>query len=112
MNNNLKIEMVIAAIILLIIIIICLKKNSISIKTSILWMLLPIIFILMVIFADPLIDIAHAMGFENLSNLIFVATIGLLLILVFALTIIISTQQRQITKLVQELAILKQKRKK
>ena len=71
------------------------------------WMLLPIVFILVVIFLDPLTQLAKWLGFEVLSNFIFAIIIGLLIMFCFALTIIISKQQKQIIKLIQDLSILK-----
>lgn len=106
--NNLQIEMALAATILLIIIIICLKRNSMSIKNSVAWLLLPIAFILIAILPDPFTDLAHWLGFETLANFIFLITIALLIVLCFALTLSISQQQIKITKLIQEISILKE----
>lgn len=107
--TNIQIEMTIAALILLIIIIISLKKNSLSIKNSVAWLLLPIIFIIIAIFPDPLTHFANWLGFETLANFIFLVVIALLIILCFSLTLTASKQQSQITKLIQELSILKER---
>lgn len=108
--TNLQIEMSAAALVLLIIIVLALKKNSMSIKNSIAWLLLPIVFIIIAIFPEPLTKLANILGFEATSNFIFVVVIGLLLILCFSLTITVSRQQSQITKLIQEFSILKEKK--
>ena len=105
--NNLQIEMSIAAFILLMIIIFCLKKNSMSVKNSVAWLLLPVVFIIIALFPEPFENLANALGFETFSNFIFVVIIALLIILCFSLTITISHQQSQIIKLIQELSILK-----
>ena len=105
--SNLQIEMSIAALILLTIITVCLKKNSMSVKNSVAWLLLPIVFLIITIFPEPFENLASALGFETFSNFIFVVIISLLIILCFSLTITISHQQSQIIKLVQELSILK-----
>ncbi|MBR2753958.1 DUF2304 domain-containing protein [Candidatus Saccharibacteria bacterium] len=105
--TNLQIEMSIATILLLIIIASSLKRNTISIKSSIAWLLLPIVFLIIAIFPSPLESLANWLGFETLSNFIFVIIIALLLILNFSLTITTSKQQNQITKLIQEVSILK-----
>ncbi len=111
MSDVLKIEMAIGAILLFIIILIGLKKNSLSVKYSIPWILLPVVFLLLIIFSEPLNNFAHFLGFETLSNLLFVAIIGLLLILIFSLTVIVSKQQKQIKTLIQEVSLLKHKKK-
>lgn len=107
--TNLQIEMTIAALILLIIIIICLKKNTMSVKSSIAWLLLPIVFAFIAIFPEPITALATWLGFETLANFIFVIVIALLIILCFFLTITISRQQTTITKLIQDVSILKYK---
>ena len=109
MYNSLQIEMVIAAIILLIIIIACLKRSHMSIKYSLAWLLIPIAFILMAIFADPLAAFAKWLGFELLSNFVFFIALALVLMLCFVLTVIVTRQKNQIVELTQELSILKKK---
>lgn len=104
--------MSILALLFLVIIIISLKKNSMSIKSSVAWLLLPIAFILIAIFPEPIKIFANWLGFETLSNFIFFAIIALLIIICFSHTLVISRQQSQITKLVQEISILKAKNKK
>lgn len=110
--TNIQIEMSVAAILLLIIILISLKKNSISIKNSVAWLLLPIIFLIIAIFPEPITMISNLLGFETLSNFIFLTTIALLIIICFFLTVVSSRQQTQITKLIQEISILKYELKK
>lgn len=110
--NTLQIEMIIAAIILFIIIVVELAKNTLSIKNSIAWFLLPIAFIIVAVFPDSLQSFANWLGFETLSNFIFVVIIALLILICFFLTISNSKQQEQITKLTQEISILKHDKKK
>jgi hypothetical protein len=82
-----------------------------SIKSSITWLILPIIFVIIAIFPEPLTKFAHWLGFETLANFIFLITIALLIVLCFFLTLAVSKQQQKITKLIQELSILKKKQK-
>lgn len=107
--SALQIGMSIAALILFFIIIICLKRNSLSVKNSIAWLLLPVVFLIIAIIPGPLESFAKWLGFETLSNFIFLATIALLIIVCFSLTITTSKQQAEITKLIQEVSILKHK---
>ena len=109
--TSLQIEMTVAAIVLFLIIIVGLAKNSLSIRSSITWLLLPIAFIIVAIFPGPLESFAKWLGFETLSNFIFVVTIALLILICFFLTIVISRQQNKITKLIQEVSILKHDKK-
>ena len=107
--TNIQVETSIAAIILLILIVTSLKKNAISIKNSIAWLLLPIIFLIIAIFPEPLTILSNWLGFETFSNFIFLVAIALLIILCFSLTVAISKQQSQITKLIQGISILSYK---
>lgn len=109
--TNLQIEMSIAALMLFFIIIISLKRNSLSIKNSIAWLLLPIVFLLIAIIPGPLEAFAKWLGFETFSNFIFVVAIALLIIVCFSLTLTTSRQQAEITKLIQEMSILKHGKK-
>lgn len=110
--TNIQIEISLAALILLIFIILSLRKNSMSIKSSLAWLLLPIVFILIAIFPEPLTILSQWLGFETLSNFIFIIIIAMLIIICFSLTASISKQQNQIIKLIQEIAILKYEKEK
>ena len=110
--TNLQIEMAIASVFLFIVIIISLRKNSMSIKNSLSWLLLPLVFLLIAVFPGPIEAISNALGFEVLSNFIFLIIIGLLVIICFFQTLTLSREQKQIIKLSQELAIIKKKLKK
>ena len=107
--TSIQIEVFIAALILLALIFLSLRKKSMSIKNSIAWLILPLAFIIIAIFPKPLEAFASWLGFETLANFIFVIIIGLLLIICFFTTLSNSRQQEQITKLNQELSILKVK---
>lgn len=104
---KIQLEMAVAAIILFIVIIVSLKKNSFSVKSSVAWLLLPVICLIVAIFPEPLATLASWLGFETLANFIFLVMIGSLIILCFFLTVTISHQQSKITKLIQEVSILK-----
>ena len=109
MNARLQIEMIVAAVALLIFMLALLRRNYVSVKSAIVWLLLPVVFVLIAIFVDPFTALAKWLGFDMLSNFIFVVIIGLLILLCFFFTIVISKQQKQITELIQELSLLKQK---
>ena len=105
--SKLQIEMAVSALVFFVIIILSLRKNSMSIKNSLAWLLLPLVFLIIAIFPDPIADFSALLGFEVFSNFIFLIIIGLLVIVCFFLTTTISRLQSEITKLAQEVAILK-----
>ena len=111
MNVLLKIEMIIISLLTLGLIISKLKSKNMNTKYSILWLLLPIFFLIMALFSDFMIQIANKLGFVLLSNMIFFITVGILFIICFSLTIIVSNLNKRITQLTQEIALLKKVRK-
>ena len=111
MLSSLQIEMLIAATVLLFLILSSLRKNRMSVRNSIVWLLLPVVFMLIALLLEPLSTLAHSLGFEIFSNFIFVIVIGSLILVCFYLTIAVSKQQDQIKKLIQEVSLLKKKKK-
>lgn len=111
MNIVLKIEMITIALITLALIIYMLKNKSMSIKYSILWLILPIVFIIFALFSEPLVILANKLGFELLSNMVFFITVGMLFAICFSLTIIVSNLNQKVKSLNQEIALLKKERK-
>ena len=107
MSLELIISLIIFSIILAIITTIVLKKGLIPAKYSILWYTIAVIILLVAIFSAPLSQLAHFIGFETLSNLVIAVILVLLIFLTMSLTIIVSSQRRRITLLIQELSILK-----
>lgn len=110
--TKLQIELLIAAVVFLVVIVASIIRSKMSVKNSIMWLLLPVVFIIFAIFPDAIFEFAKWLGFETLSNFIFLSTIGLLILICFFLTLSNSKQQDQITKLNQEIAILKHNKKK
>ena len=111
MNILLKIEMILISLFTLALIISKLKSKNMSIKYSILWLILPIAFLLIALFSDFMISLANKLGFVLLSNMIFFITVGILFIICFSLTVIVSNLNKKITELTQEIALLKKERK-
>lgn len=103
----LKIELAVAAILLLLFIAFSLKRNHLAVKYSVMWLALPMLFVLMVIFSEPLSNLANWLGFELPSNFVFMIVLGLCILLCFGLTLIVSKQRKEIIKLIQELSIIK-----
>ena len=82
-------------------------KGFIPAKYSLLWYFIAIVIFLVAIFSKPLEFFANAVGFQTLSNMIIGIILALLIFLTMSLTIIISTQKKKTTLLIQELSLLK-----
>lgn len=109
MSINLKLSVMFFVLVLLLSIVFLLRKGKLSTKYSILWIFASIILVLMVLFPNILTFLSKLLGFEVPSNMLFSVFIGILLLLVLALTVIVSNQKAKITMLIQEVSLLKQK---
>lgn len=109
MSKNLIISLVIIFIALFIVITYVLKKGRISEKYALLWYAMDLIILLMVIFHEFFTQIAKKLGIFPLSTFVMMIFIGLLFLLVMALTVMIAGQKKKTTQLIQEISILKEK---
>ena len=107
MSQNLSISLVIIFLFLLVVITYILKKGRISEKYALLWYGMDLIILLVIIFRNPLVDLADFLGFYPLSSLIISIFIGLLFLLVIALTVMVAGQKKKTTMLIQEVSLLK-----
>ena len=107
MSLELIIALILFAIILCAITTFLLKKNLIPAKYSLLWYFISIVIFLVAVLSKSLEFFANAIGFQTLSNMVIGIILTLLIFLTMSLTIIVSSQHRRITLLVQELSLLK-----
>lgn len=98
--------LVIGVVIYFVLILIFLKNKALELKYTLLWMAAGLIMLLLVIFPQLLFTIIRFLGIESGMNGLFVICIAFLIILVMALTSIVSRQMRKINILVQQQAIL------
>lgn len=83
------------------------KTSKIQLKYSLVWIFLTFILIVLSVFDSLLDPIKNFLGFETVSNMIFLIGFFLLALITFSLSTKLSEQNMKITKLTQELAILK-----
>ena len=107
MSLELIIALIIFSIILCVVTTIILQKGLIPAKYSLLWYFISIVIFLVAVLSKPLELFANTVGFQTLSNII----LTLLIFLTMSLTIIISSQRRRTTLLIQELSLLKSQTK-
>ena len=107
MSLELIIALIIFSLLLFIITTIILKKDLIPAKYSLLWYFIAVVIFLVAILSKPLELFANAIGFQTLSNMIIGIILVLLIFLTMSLTIIVSTQKKKTTLLIQELSLLK-----
>ena len=107
MNDKLIFIFAMFSIVVLIFILHFIKKDKINIKYALVWLLL--FFILFLFFVIPgfLDKLTKILGFQVSSNMIFSLLIGVLVIINVVLTGIVSSQDKKIRLLIQEISLLK-----
>lgn len=106
MGIALRISLLVAILLYLVIIIVLLRKKSLNLKYSLLWMFMAVVLLVMVAFPKAVEFLADLIGVASYINAIFMAFIFFILLLVVSLTSIVSKQSREIKTLIQNMALL------
>lgn len=109
MSISLKIVSISFLLVLIFLILHLLKKDKITIKYSIVWLIPCIVLLVFTIIPGFLTWTTRALGFQTASNMVFALLIALLIMISIVLTVIVSTQKNQMRTLIQEVSILKEK---
>lgn len=83
------------------------KNNKLNIKNALIWIILSFGIIICIFQIDNLEILAKLLGIETVSNMLFFFGFLFLLFVCFNITKIISTQNKKIIILTQELALLR-----
>lgn len=102
MNSSLRIVISIALVIYYICIFCMLKKKTLNLKYTLLWLFMGLVMILVVIFPGVLESILHSMGVVELTNGLFAIVLFAILIILMSLTSIVSTLNNKLRKLAQQ----------
>ena len=84
-------------------------KKSLELKYTLLWLLAGVIMGLAIVFPKFLIRFTKSLGIESAMNGLYVLCIGFILIILMALTSIVSKQTMKIRTLIQENAMLEKR---
>ena len=106
-TGNLRLVIIIFILFLFLLIVYLLRKRKLSTKFAIVWFLAIIVMLLTVLLPDVMKYVANLIGFELLSNMLLCIFIAILLFITLALTIMVSSNKRKITLLIEEISILK-----
>ena len=106
-TGNLRLVVIIFILFLFLLIVYLLRKRKLSTKFAIVWFLAIIVMLLTVLLPDVMKYVANLIGFELLSNMLLCIFIAILLFITLALTIMVSSNKRRITLLIEEVSILK-----
>lgn len=109
MELRLRFSLIFAIIFFVFVMITFIKKDNISIKYSLIWLISCLISIIVILVPRFLELLSRILGFELASNMIFMIAIGVLFVISFSFTIIVSKQTQKIRLLIQEVSMLKSK---
>jgi hypothetical protein len=108
-NTSLHYCFIIGVIVFFGIIIFFLRKNTLSLKYTLLWLISGFVMLLISIFPGILAFISGLLGFQVASNALFVLILGFFLVILLSLTSIVSRQTDKIKTLAQAIALLEKR---
>lgn len=83
------------------------KKQKILVEDAVFWVVVAVVFVVIAIFPDIAINLAHALGFMSASNFVYLVIISLLLWKAFTNSAEISRLRTKVNELAQEIALSK-----
>ena len=105
MNTSLRVVICIALLVYYACILYFLKKKSLTLKYTLLWLFTGFIMVLVVIFLQALDRVLHWMGVATLTNGLFGMVCFALLIILLSITSIVSILNEKLRRLVQQCAM-------
>lgn len=102
--SNLQFVLIIAVIAYFIIILTFLKKKSLSLKYSLLWLLAGVVLGIMVVWPELLMWFIHLLGIVDNMNGLFIICIAFVIMILMSLTSIVSKQAEKIKNLTQTIS--------
>lgn len=107
MNSKLVFSTILFSLFLLTFIFRFIKKDKLKIKYTLVWFILFFVFFLILIVPNLLDFITNLLGFQTPSNMILCLLISILIVVNITLTGILTSQDKKIRILVQEISLLK-----
>ncbi len=105
-SGRMQIFAIVASVVFLLVMIHLLKQKRLDLKYSLLWLLSGVIMLALAIFPQLLDEFAHLIGIYSAVNALFAVMLFCGIMVMISLTAIISKERREITRLVQEMAML------
>lgn len=105
----LSIVVVVVALLFLLFTVYLIKRGKLLLRYSLMWMLLSILILIVAIFPQPILNLAHLLGFSVGSNFIFSIAIFFLLVLCMTQSQAISQQVVKNKGSIQRIALLEKR---
>lgn len=106
MDLTLRLWLLAGVIVYFSVVLIALRKKSLTLKYSLLWMLSAFLLLIIIIFPQIINWVTKLMGIAAPVNTVFTIVLFLVLMILISLSVIVSIQHAQIKKLIQSLALL------
>ena len=109
MQLTLRIDLILITLAYLFVIIKAIKNKKMQISFSVFWIITGLILIIAIAIPNMIQNISKLLGFALSVNMIFCVAIFLLFYLVFKINIVLSTENKKNTLLIQEISMLKKR---
>lgn len=106
---NLRVTLCIAVICYFVIILYYLKKRMLELKYTLLWLIAGVVMGVMIFFPQSLVWFVRRLGIESNMNGLFVLCFTFIIVILMAITSIVSRQQMKIRTLIQEMSMMEKK---
>lgn len=107
MSSELRIVLLIGVVIYFIAILFLLRKKTLTLKYSLIWLFSSLVLFVMAVFPGIVTFFSDLFGIASEVNAIFLVFIFFILLILISLTSIVSKQHKQIKILIQTVSILK-----
>lgn len=107
--SKLQIVLIIAIVCYFIIILHFLKKKALELKYTLLWLFAGVVLLILVIFPELLSLIVNLFGIQSNMNGLYIILISFIIMILMALTSIVSKQSNKTKTMIQEIAILEKR---
>ena len=107
--QKLQIVLIVAIIVYFAAILKFLKDKALELKYTLLWLFAGVVMLIMVVFPHLLSSVVHMFGIQDNMNGLYILILGFVLMILMALTSIVSRQSNKTKILVQEIAILEKR---
>ena len=108
-SDSLRLYMIIAIIIYFVLLILLIKKKSLSLKYSIMWLFAGVLMLILAIWPGILGWIASTVGILTPVNALFALMFFIQIIILVAITSIVTNLNEKVTRLTQNQALLEQR---
>ncbi|WP_405175122.1 DUF2304 domain-containing protein [Paenibacillus sp. FSL H8-0261] len=104
---KLQLTLIISSLLVFIVLMNMIRKYRLELKYALIWLAMSLLIIILAIFPGISVYTAHSIGIETPVNVLFLLFILSNLTISFSMTIVISKNASKITKLTQELGLIK-----